>query len=117
MKTRYGYVGNSSSCSFIIDKTLLTRKQIESVIDHTNVGKSLGMEYTDESWQIWNLEELIVGDTGMDNFDMETFLQVIEVPKDAIEWDTYNGYTYGKISSKASEVISKLRTTYKVEGG
>ena len=109
MKIRYGYVGNSSSCSFIIDKTLLTQYQIESILNHEEVGKEKKLEYYNEGWRIWDLEDKLVGETGMDNFDMEQLCEILEIPKNAIKWDTNNGYTYGVISNEPGTLVGKLR--------
>jgi len=111
MKIRNGYVGNSSSCSFIIDKKFLTQTQIYGIINHGEIGKELGIEYYDETWQIWDKDDMLVGDTGMDNFSMEELCEKLGIPKEAIEWDTYNGYRYGKNSNRPSEVIRELLKT------
>lgn len=86
MKIRFGFVSNSSSCSFLINKNYLSNHQIELICDHITLINS--------EWDNWDItEELINGEvylkgfTIMDNFDMETYLlETVKVKSEHIEW-------------------------------
>jgi hypothetical protein len=80
MKTRTGFVSNSSSSSFIIDKKHLTTQQIELIKNHS------ASEGCDDPWDVEEKGEYVVGSTWMDNFDMEKYLREIGVPMDKVEW-------------------------------
>ena len=86
MKKRKGFVSNSSTSSFVIAKGHLTSLQIWAIKNHTIVGKDLNVEYTNYPWTIGEDDFNIIGDTDMDNFDMEDFLEKIGVPSDKIHW-------------------------------
>ena len=87
MKIRTTFVSNSSSSSFAILKKYLSEDQIGKIADHAIVGKEMGMAWAEEdAWTIRSNDEMIGGETWMDNFDMETFLEKIGVPMDKVEW-------------------------------
>ena len=95
MKTRQGFVSNSSSSSFVILKKDLTEDQLEAILNHDEVDQDIleKVYYKDELNQgdIWKIKEdmeKIEGWTVMDNFDMETFLEIIGVPEDRVKWET-----------------------------
>jgi hypothetical protein len=103
MKIRLGYVGNSSSSSFIIRREYLSPYLIDKIerhkysdfyaetCRHTDGGKDLseGDKYID-AWSIYLDNDGIHGETIMDNFDMEYYLTVIlGVPESLIEWESY----------------------------
>ena len=97
MKTRQGFVSNSSNSSFIIDPRKLSNAQIDAIKHHATYGKLItfktatkdqleefdkegnfwseyggfkGMER--DAWTIWEDDEgMIHADTSMDNFDFE----------------------------------------------
>ena len=78
MKSRNGFVSNSSSSSFMILKKYLSPDQIRRVYEHD--GGS-------DRWNISEDEDFLMGETSMDNFDMEEFLiKRLEVPEDKITW-------------------------------
>ena len=91
MKTRSGFVSNSSSSSFIISLDDITGKQLKQIRDHRHYGKKLGLEYADDEWNISVTDTHVKGDTIMDNFDMREFLDKIGVPEEAVQWDEYGG--------------------------
>jgi hypothetical protein len=92
MKTRMGFVSNSSSSSFIIKKENLSEKQLKIIRIHTHYAKT---HYPNEgffchdgdSWNINETPEEISGDTLMTNFDMEKFLGLIGVKDEDIQWE------------------------------
>lgn len=87
MKTRMGFVSNSSSSSFIIDKRHISVAQMKMIRNHIEIGDVLGIEYAEpgQEWDIHETESSITVSTGMDNFDMHEFLIKIGVPLDAIK--------------------------------
>lgn len=87
MKTRIDYVTNSSSSSFLIVKKNISPKQIKAIHMHAELGKRLGLTHTNEPWDIEESEHYISGETGMDNFNMDEFLEMIGIPEYLILWD------------------------------
>lgn len=79
MKTRNGFISNSSSNSFIIKKASLTYSQVDEILNHRN-------KAGDEAWIITEDYARIYGSTDINNFDMECFLDEIGVAKNSIEW-------------------------------
>jgi len=90
MKTRQGFVSNSSSSSFIIYKKDLSGEQIEKIYNHLEEGENAGMQasWRDDSdeWRITDLKGALEFYTGMDNFDMVEFLDLIGFDTNKIEW-------------------------------
>ena len=89
MKVRRDFVTNSSSSSFIISKRCLNEDQIEAIREHSFLGEKLGLECFDEPWYISENNNYITGDTCMDNFDMQEFLEKIGVKSRNINWSEY----------------------------
>lgn len=89
MKIRSDYVTNSSSSSFIISKKYLDYDQLLAIREHGKLGEKLGLDCCDETWDIDENENYITGYTWMDNFDMDTFLEKIEVNSRNISWSEY----------------------------
>lgn len=93
MKIREGFVSNSSSSSFVIDRSAVTPSQIFSIVHHIDCAKELGLTadtgYCAEfdAWTITLHPGYIRGYTSMDNFDMRKFLNVIGVDASVIDWD------------------------------
>lgn len=87
MKTRNGFVSNSSSSSFIISKNLLSEWQINAIKNHAT---SLWFKRNGcESYDIWDISEdnlFVYGSTDMDNFSMGEFLSAIGVDPNTISW-------------------------------
>jgi hypothetical protein len=96
MKTRYGFVSNSSSSSFVIHKMYLTPLQIYAIKNHIEVAPKLNemgcgdnfYAYGSDRWDITDCGDTIRGYTSMDNFDMHEFMRRIGVCH-YIEWSDY----------------------------
>jgi len=106
MKIRSGFVSNSSSSSFIIERKNLTKKQISKIknhIDEHNKMDPLDQYNHCDGWSIYeNLPEgyseyddkvkrkyrqgHIEGYCNMDNFSMYSFLEEIGVLDNDINW-------------------------------
>jgi len=93
MKIRNGFVSNSSSSSFVVRKSMITALQADQIRDHVKVAKELDPEglgawAEDGEWRIFTHEDdVISGSTGMDNFSMSEFFDLIGISDDAVEWD------------------------------
>ncbi len=111
MKIRSSFVSNSSSSSFVIDKTGLTEEQIWAIKNHIKVACWLNKAREDiwwderdcdcsdikkcrhhsdgltfwkgpsDEWTITETDTKLLGDTYMDNFDIEKFLDLIGVSR------------------------------------
>jgi hypothetical protein len=86
MKLRNGFVSNSSSSSFILDKHMLTDEQIDKILsqDRKEIGDGTGSE----CWSIRDDNEQIVGSTIMDNGYLYQMIKKMNPPLQAIvEWE------------------------------
>lgn len=99
MKLRNGFVSNSSSSSFILQKKDLTKAQICAIRYHQEFGKLLfGMDNCVnecDKWEMIGIKDkkcdIIQLSTSMTNFNMREFLKRIGVPDSAIpEEDNWN---------------------------
>jgi len=91
MKIRTGFVSNSSSSSFMIDKYYLSQEQIDKIKNHLEVSKGMNEDfYNKDAYDAWDITEegkYIKGFTSMDNFDMFFFLEKIGIDEKNVEWD------------------------------
>ena len=83
-KVRAGFVTNSSSSSFILQKKNLTKSQIEKVMHHgeyCRMRKLNGQFYCDvgDDWNVNDNTDVITGHTYMNNFDMGEFFDMIGI--------------------------------------
>lgn len=92
MKRRNDFVTNSSSSSFIIAKSALTKDQIYKIYDYKKLAASvLGEQeglYANDDFSVWEInedEDYIEGNTIMDNFDMQSYLLAIGIPDEKIK--------------------------------
>jgi hypothetical protein len=89
MKTRTGFVSNSSSASFIIGLSDLTGKQLYQITHHEEVAKEMPHDFgwARPHWDIDTTNDYVRGHASMDNFDMWKFLEVIGVDMDKVNWE------------------------------
>ena len=96
MKIRSCFVANSSSASFIVYKSHLTKEQIDAIWDHINYSKENNLDCysTDlnDEWNILENDDIIGGETTMANFEMFNFLKLIGIDRDKVE--TEEQYEY-----------------------
>ena len=85
MKISSGFVSNSSSSSFILDKKKLSGEQIDKIINHSEEGEKLNIMWADDAWGVHDREDTIILSTTMDNFDMHEFLTQIGALDSIIE--------------------------------
>jgi len=83
MKSRTGFVSNSSSSSFIIPKYWLSEHQMDQIRRHEEIKNIPALD----GWNISEDEVDIRGYTSMDNFDMRQFLEDIGVNMDKVRWN------------------------------
>ena len=104
MKTRNGFVSNSSSSSFIIKKKFVTGEQIDAIKNHIQYAndnnwientvdedgdfeaEGCGYGKPEDAWYISETDDAIKGDTDMTNFSMEVFMQKLGVNGNHIKW-------------------------------
>lgn len=92
MKTRLGFVSNSSSSSFILEKKDLTELQIVLIKNYFIVAKKLYDEGLLQNlsmcdcWSIVEHEDTIEGYTDMDNFYMYLYLKFIGIDLKPKKW-------------------------------
>lgn len=92
MKTRNGFVSNSSSSSFAIPLRCLSGEQMDAIQNHIEYARAnfpaISWADDENEWSITTTaSSKLRGYTYMDNFDMEEFLGLIGVPSSVIEWD------------------------------
>ena len=88
MKTRIGFVSNSSSSSFVIRKEDLSVIQYEAIKNHrsSSAFKSKWLDQND-GWSITENDETIEGYTIMNNFDMYSYLESLRVDMDKVDFN------------------------------
>ena len=95
MKTRAGFVSNSSSSSFIVSLDDVSSRQLELIKNHHLVmGDEYGISVWDshDEWDITVTRNHVKGTTMMDNFDMERYLKAIGISGDVVEWSDWDDW-------------------------
>ena len=112
MKFRIDFITNSSSSSFTIPVGKLNEHQILAIINHSKLGKLIGVEYSDHAWKVEVTGETISAGTFMNNFDMGEFLDKIGVDRRLVEWDeferSYESYIPADIVPEWEVLLTEL---------
>lgn len=87
MKIRDGFVSNSSSSSFVINKNDITALQKDLIINHMDEAEKYGIDSYNWPWHITDTGQMLEGYTDMDNFDMQEFMRRIGVDLSKVSFD------------------------------
>ena len=96
MKVRNGFVSNSSSSSFVVNKSDLTPEEIEILLDYSQIPDQAFEDDNDndfypDTWRIEETLDTISGNTSCDNWYLKRYLD-----------KTMPGFYY-KLQEKAKE--------------
>ena len=112
MKVRIDFVTNSSSSSFTIPTDKLSKKQVSAIINHSELGEKIGIEYSSEAWRIKVTDMMVSADTFMNNFDMGDFLDKIGVNRHLVTWDdferSYESYIPAEPVAEWESILDEL---------
>jgi len=112
MKIKTDFTTNSSSSSFTILRGTLSEKQVLAIINHSQLGRMLGIEYSEHPWKIDITEDFVSADTIMNNFDMGEFLDKIGIDRSLVEWSeyerSYESYVPAKTVPEWENLLSEI---------
>lgn len=84
MKIKTDFTTNSSSSSFVINLNDITAKQLKLIQNHELVAGH-------DAWRLNETDDIITGDTFMDNFDMYSYLEdEVGVDMSKVTWESDN---------------------------
>lgn len=83
MKIRTGFVSNSSSASFVINKNDLSANQIERLLDYPKSDKN------EDGWSVTDSGNTINGCTIMDNDAIDDFFIEIGINQDNVNFESF----------------------------
>lgn len=133
MKTRNGFVSNSSSSSFVLLKDSITDDQKDMILNCEDwINTFIKLEEQEEDyfsdddfpgdlkdkfeyyesypWRLIECDDYIFGETTMDNFSMSDYLDYIKINDKYIRWDDgYNDEPYGHQLEFIKEMKQKFR--------
>ena len=96
MKIRSGFVSNSSTTSFVVNKRLASEFQLVAIRNLVEAARAFGSS-TAASAGDWSIKEkisdgipVIEGFAWMDNFGIESFFEKLMLPKEAYVVDSDN---------------------------
>jgi len=84
---------------------------IIGIVNHSELGRLLGLEYADDAWEIKVTDEKVSAFTIMNNFDMGDFLDKIGVDRRVVEWDEYERSYTSYITAETSATWKQLLLT------
>ena len=111
MRTRSGFISNSSSCSFVISKDKLTKNQFLKAKHHLveeTYNNELFLEVT--GWDCRERDTEYYFTTSIDNFCMISFLQAMGVKGEDMKIyhsNSYDDYWAEKVEQELGIKISK----------
>ena len=82
MKNRQGFVSNSSSSSFVVNKHYISGYQMDKIKEHAEVAGN-------DAWDIEDKGNVLRLSTFMDNFSMRSYLEEIGVNEKAFKYEDY----------------------------
>ena len=82
MKTRNGFVSNSSSSSFVVSLNDISKRDMDVILEYPNTDDK-------DSWNIYIKNNSIHGFCSMDNNDLTDYLNKNNVYIEKFEWEDY----------------------------